>query len=171
MSPDVKHACARSDAHAVKRVGELSGRDHGGCAAAHYERALALAVDCSAARLAVPPEAAKALEAAQTARLPRSYWDWQAMTLDNQAGFFPYTPATNLLYGLRESLRMLFEEGLDRVFSRHLRHAEATRRALEDPAAASWGEAARARATALFTPAAHARGLVAVYEAAARATG
>jgi alanine-glyoxylate transaminase/serine-glyoxylate transaminase/serine-pyruvate transaminase len=77
---------------------------------------------------------AKALEASQSARLPRSYWDWRAMIRDNQRGFFPYTPATNLLYGLRESLRMLFEEGLDRVFRRHLRHAEATRRAVR-----AWG--------------------------------
>ena len=56
------------------------------------------------------------------------------MIRDNQMGFFPYTPATNLLYGLREALRMLFEEGLDRVFARHLRHAEATRRAVR-----AWG--------------------------------
>src|SRR5919204_980822 len=71
----------------------------------------------------------KALEASRAAKLPRSYWDWDAMLRANQSGFFPYTPATNLLFGLREALRMLQEEGLDNVFARHARHAEATRRA------------------------------------------
>lgn len=72
----------------------------------------------------------KALTAAKTAKLPRSYWDWEAMLTPNQSGFFPYTPATNLLYGLREALAMLNEEGLHNVFRRHDRHAEATRRAV-----------------------------------------
>ena len=76
----------------------------------------------------------KALDASRTSRLPRSYWDWQAMLKDNAGGFFPYTPATNLLYGLREALAMLREEGLDRVLARHARLAEATRRAV-----AAWG--------------------------------
>ena len=73
----------------------------------------------------------KAMEAAEFANLPRSYWDWNAMFGANEKGFFPYTPATNLLYGLDESLKMLIdEEGLDKVFARHDRHAEATRRAV-----------------------------------------
>jgi alanine-glyoxylate transaminase/serine-glyoxylate transaminase/serine-pyruvate transaminase len=77
----------------------------------------------------------KALAAAKTARLPRSYWDWQAMRDSAETGFFPYTPATNLLYGLREALQMLLEEeGLSAVFRRHARHGEATRRAV-----AAWG--------------------------------
>jgi len=76
----------------------------------------------------------RALAAAKSARLPRSYWDWAAMIRDNAAGFFPYTPATNLLYGLREATTMLLEEGLPAVFARHRRHAEATRRAV-----AAWG--------------------------------
>ena len=76
----------------------------------------------------------KALAAAPSARLPRAYWDWQPMLRDNTSGFFPYTPATNLLYGLREALRMLGEEGLDHVFARHDRFAEATRRAVR-----AWG--------------------------------
>ena len=77
----------------------------------------------------------KALAAAESAKLPRSYWDWQAMRETGQTGFFPYTPATNLLFGLRESLRMLLEEeGLPAVFARHARHAEATRRAVR-----GWG--------------------------------
>jgi alanine-glyoxylate transaminase/serine-glyoxylate transaminase/serine-pyruvate transaminase len=73
---------------------------------------------------------AKALASQKTARLPRSYWDWAPMLAANKAGFFPYTPATNLLYGLHEALAMLTEEGLDNVFARHDRHAEATRRAV-----------------------------------------
>jgi len=73
----------------------------------------------------------KALAAGKTAKLPRSYWSWEEMLGPNRNGFFPYTPATNLLYGLREALIMLLdEEGLDRVFQRHDRHAEATRRAV-----------------------------------------
>jgi alanine-glyoxylate transaminase/serine-glyoxylate transaminase/serine-pyruvate transaminase len=77
----------------------------------------------------------KALAVHKTARLPRSYWDWEAMLETGRTGFFPYTPATNLLYGLREALMMLLdEEGLPAVFHRHARHAEATRRAV-----AGWG--------------------------------
>ena len=77
----------------------------------------------------------KALAAAETAKLPRSYWDWQAMRETGHTGFFPYTPATNLLFGLRVALHMLLEEeGLPAVFRRHARHAEATRRAV-----AAWG--------------------------------
>jgi alanine-glyoxylate transaminase / serine-glyoxylate transaminase / serine-pyruvate transaminase len=72
----------------------------------------------------------KALASAKSARLPKSYWDWQPMLAANKTGFFPYTPGTNLLYGLREALHMLREEGLDIVFARHRRHAEATRRAV-----------------------------------------
>ena len=77
--------------------------------------------------LGITAISAKALAAARSARLPRSYWDWEPMLRDNQAGFFPYTPAINLLYGLSEALRMLFEEGLENVFARHSRHAEAAR--------------------------------------------
>jgi alanine-glyoxylate transaminase/serine-glyoxylate transaminase/serine-pyruvate transaminase len=73
----------------------------------------------------------KAMSASKSARLPRSYWSWDEMAANNKNGFFPYTPATNLLYGLREALKMLLEEeGLDNVFQRHDRHAEATRRAV-----------------------------------------
>jgi alanine-glyoxylate transaminase/serine-glyoxylate transaminase/serine-pyruvate transaminase len=61
----------------------------------------------------------KALEAAEAARLPKSYWGWPEMLAANAKGYFPYTPATNLLYGLRESIAMLNEEGLDAVFARH----------------------------------------------------
>jgi alanine-glyoxylate transaminase/serine-glyoxylate transaminase/serine-pyruvate transaminase len=77
----------------------------------------------------------KALAASKNARLPKSYWAWDEMVANGKSGYFPYTPATNLLYGLREALKMLLdEEGLDAVFARHQRHAEATRRAVR-----AWG--------------------------------
>ena len=76
----------------------------------------------------------KAQAASKSARLPRAYWDWQPMLRDNPAGFFPTTPAINLLFGLREAVRMLEEEGLTNVFARHRRFGEATRRAV-----AAWG--------------------------------
>ncbi len=72
----------------------------------------------------------KAIAVNKRAKMPRSYWDWQEMLKPNQAGFFPFTPATNMLYGLREALLMLQEEGLPNVFRRHDRHAEAARAAV-----------------------------------------
>ena len=100
----------------------------------------------------------KALAASKSARLPRSYWDWKPMLEHNANGFFPYTPATNLLYGLREALQMLREEGLHNVFARHKRHGEATRRAVS-----AWGLENVAldpreysnSVTAIFTPPGH----------------
>ncbi|MGB0381240.1 MAG: pyridoxal-phosphate-dependent aminotransferase family protein [Alphaproteobacteria bacterium] len=76
----------------------------------------------------------KALAACQERKRPVSYWDWQAQLKMSQDGFFPYTPATNMLYALREAVDMLLEEGLENVFSRHKRHGEATRRAVR-----AWG--------------------------------
>ena len=76
----------------------------------------------------------KALAAHERAKLPSAYWNWKDMLAANKGGFFPYTPATNLLYGLEEAIKMLHEEGLEHVFARHARHAAATRRAVE-----AWG--------------------------------
>ncbi|QEU96172.1 pyridoxal-phosphate-dependent aminotransferase family protein [Streptomyces kanamyceticus] len=76
----------------------------------------------------------KALAAARTSRLPKSFWDWTPIIDANEAGFFPYTPATNLLYGLDEALDMLTDEGLEQVWARHARHAAATRSAVR-----GWG--------------------------------
>jgi alanine-glyoxylate transaminase/serine-glyoxylate transaminase/serine-pyruvate transaminase len=76
----------------------------------------------------------KALAVSERARGVKSYWDWKDMLAANNTGYFPYTPATNLLYGLREAIAMLLEEGLEAVFARHTRHGEATRRAVE-----AWG--------------------------------
>ena len=77
---------------------------------------------------------AKALAANKSSTLQRSYWDWADMIGPNKTGYFPYTPATNLLYGLNEAIDMLHEEGLDNVFARHARHGAAARAAVS-----SWG--------------------------------
>ena len=106
----------------------------------HDEWGADVTVGCSQKGLMLPPGIGfnavsdKALEASRSARLPSSYWDWEPILESNARGFFPHTPPTNLLYGLREALRMLEEEGLDAVFARHDRHAEATRRAVR-----AWG--------------------------------
>ena len=76
----------------------------------------------------------KALAVSRNAGMRRSYWDWSDQIAANEGGAFPYTPATNLLYGLAEAIDMLHEEGLDAVFARHDRHAAATRRAVQ-----AWG--------------------------------
>jgi len=76
----------------------------------------------------------KALSVSQASGMRRSYWDWSEQIAANADGAFPYTPATNLLYGLAEAIDMLHEEGLDIVFARHDRHAAATRRAVQ-----AWG--------------------------------
>ncbi len=97
----------------------------------------------------------KALVAAKTAKFPKCYWDWDWMMADNASGFFPYTPAVLHMFGLRESIDMLMEEGLDNVFARHSRMGEATRRAVT-----AWGlevvcanpEEYSNSVTAVFTP-------------------
>jgi len=76
----------------------------------------------------------KALEAYKSSKIVKSYWHWGQMLENNKLGFYPYTPAVNLLYGLNEAINMLLEEGLDNVFARHKRHADATRLAVE-----AWG--------------------------------
>ena len=76
----------------------------------------------------------KALAASRTAKMPRAYWDWDEMLKANKSGFFPYTPATNLLYALQEALEMIQEEGLENIFRRHQRYGDATRAAVR-----AWG--------------------------------
>jgi alanine-glyoxylate transaminase / serine-glyoxylate transaminase / serine-pyruvate transaminase len=107
----------------------------------HDEWGVDVTVGGSQKGLMLPPGlsfnaiSAKALAASKSAKLPRAYWGWDEMIANGRSGYFPYTPATNLLYGLREALTMLLdEEGLDNVFARHQRHAEATRRAVR-----AWG--------------------------------
>ena len=100
----------------------------------------------------------KALEAYKNSKLTKSYFDWGQMIENNKNGFYPYTPAVNLLYGLNESINMLLEEGLENVFARHARHAEATRIAVH-----AWGLEILAKnpversnsITAIMVPAGH----------------
>jgi alanine-glyoxylate transaminase / serine-glyoxylate transaminase / serine-pyruvate transaminase len=102
----------------------------------HDEWGVDVAVGGSQKGLMLPPGISfnaigpKAIAASRKARLGRSFWSWEEMLTMNVNGFFPYTPATNLLYGLAEAIDMLHEEGLGNVFARHDRHAEATRRAV-----------------------------------------
>jgi len=97
-------------------------------------------VGCSQKGLMLPPGISfnaisdKALAAARSAKLPRAYWDWEPMLRDNKAGFFPYTPSTNILYGLREALSMMRDEGLETIWARHERFGRATRAAVK-----AWG--------------------------------
>jgi alanine-glyoxylate transaminase/serine-glyoxylate transaminase/serine-pyruvate transaminase len=107
----------------------------------HDEWGVDVTVSGSQKGLMLPPGlsfnaiSARAIAASKTSRMPKSYWNWDEMREPNRKGFFPYTPSTNLLYGLREALKMLLEEeGLENVFLRHNRHAEATRRAVR-----AWG--------------------------------
>jgi alanine-glyoxylate transaminase / serine-glyoxylate transaminase / serine-pyruvate transaminase len=106
----------------------------------HDEWGVDVAVGCSQKGLMLPPGlglnaiSEKARQVSESARLAKSYWAWEPILSANRSGFFPYTPPTNLLYGLQESIRMLEEEGLQTVFARHDRHAEATRRAVR-----AWG--------------------------------
>jgi alanine-glyoxylate transaminase/serine-glyoxylate transaminase/serine-pyruvate transaminase len=106
----------------------------------HDEWGVDVTVSGSQKGLMLPPGLAfnavsrKALVASKSARLPKNYWRWDEMLSSNTTGFFPFTPATNLLFGLREALAMLEEEGLENVYRRHLRLASATRRAVD-----AWG--------------------------------
>ena len=102
----------------------------------HDEWKVDVTVSCSQKGFMLPPGlgfnsiSEKARAAAKTNKMPRSYWDWEEMLKPNANGFFPYTPATNLLYGLREAIAMLLEEGLENVFARHKRLAAAARTAV-----------------------------------------
>jgi alanine-glyoxylate transaminase/serine-glyoxylate transaminase/serine-pyruvate transaminase len=135
---DVRHAINAAQHPALYMVDTISSL--GSIDYRHDEWGVDVTVGGSQKGLMLPPGLSfnavskKALAASRSARLPRSFWDWEEMIAANKDGYFPYTPATNLLYGLRESLRMLDEEGLDNVFARHQRHAEATRRAVR-----AWG--------------------------------
>lgn len=106
----------------------------------HDEWGVDVTISCSQKGLLLPPGlgfnavSEKALRAAETARFARSYWDWRPILAANERGYFPYTPPTNLLYGLKESLALLAEEGLPNVFARHRRHGAATRAAVR-----AWG--------------------------------
>jgi len=120
----------------------------------HDEWRVDVTIAASQKGLMLPPGlafnavSAKAIDAAKLSRLPKNYWRWDEMLSSNTTGFYPYTPATNLLFGLREALGMLEEEGLENVFRRHLRLAEATRRAV-----GTWGLELLAANPAEYSPA------------------
>jgi alanine-glyoxylate transaminase/serine-glyoxylate transaminase/serine-pyruvate transaminase len=161
--PDVRKAIDASGHPAlfmVDTISSLASLDY-----RHDEWGVDVTVAGSQKGLMLPPGlsfnciSAKALAASKTARLPRSYWAWDEMLTNGKNGYFPYTPATNLLYGLREALKMLLdEEGLEAVFARHQRHGEAARRAVR-----AWGLEVLAldprefsgSLTAVMTPAGH----------------
>ena len=139
-----------SDIHAVRKAIDAAGHPAllivdtissvGSVDYRHDEWGVDVTVGGSQKGMMLPPGLSfnalspKALAAQKLSKMPRMFWDWEDMLNANKSGFFPYTPATNLLYGLREALLMLQEEGLANVFSRHQRHAEATRLAVR-----AWG--------------------------------
>lgn len=136
--PEVRRAMDRAGHPAllmVDTISSLASIDY-----RHDEWGVDVTVAGSQKGLMLPPGLSfnaiseKALAANKQSRLPRYYWDWQEMLKPNLSGFFPYTPATNLLYALREALLMLQEEGLPNVLRRHARLAEATRAAVR-----AWG--------------------------------
>ncbi len=136
--PDVRAAIDRASHPALLMVDTISSL--GSIEYRHDDWGVDVTVAGSQKGLMLPPGLSfnavsnKALAASQKATMPRSYWSWDEMLGPNKGGWFPYTPATNLLYGLHEAIVMLNEEGLDNVFARHARHAEATRRAVR-----AWG--------------------------------
>jgi len=131
--PPVREAIDRSHHPALLMVDTISSL--GSIDYRHDEWGVDVTVAGSQKGLMLPPGlsfnaiSAKARAASKNAKTRRAYWDWADMLASNATGYFPYTPSTNLLYGLQEAMDMLFEEGLDAVFARHLRLAEATRRA------------------------------------------
>lgn len=134
--PEIRDALDRAGHDALLLVDTISSL--GSMDYRHDEWGVDVTVGCSQKGLMLPPgigfNAVSEKALARRGRLPRSYWDWDPIIASNRQGFFPYTPPTNLLYGLREALVMLEEEGLAAVFARHDRHAEATRLAVR-----GWG--------------------------------
>ena len=135
---EIRHAIDAAKHPALLMVDTISGLasvDY-----RHDEWGVDVTVSGSQKGLMLPPGISfnaisdKAIAAAKTSTLPKLFWSWEEMIPHNKAGYFPYTPATNMLYALAEAIDMLHEEGLPRVFARHERHAEATRRAVS-----AWG--------------------------------
>jgi len=136
--PEIRAAIDRADHPALFMVDTISSL--GSMDYRHEAWGVDVTVSGSQKGLMLPPGLSfnamsdKALAAAKAGGMPRSYWDWQEMLASNATGYFPYTPSTNLLYGLEEAIAMLLEEGLSNVFARHDRHAAATRAAVQ-----GWG--------------------------------
>jgi alanine-glyoxylate transaminase / serine-glyoxylate transaminase / serine-pyruvate transaminase len=136
--PPIRQAIDRASHPALLMVDAISSL--GSIDFRHSEWGVDVTVAGSQKGMMLPPGLSfnaiseKALSASKRARLARSYWSWDEMIASNRTGYFPFTPATNLLYGLHEALDMLTQEGLVNVFARHIRLAEATRRAVR-----AWG--------------------------------
>jgi alanine-glyoxylate transaminase/serine-glyoxylate transaminase/serine-pyruvate transaminase len=135
---EVRRAIDNAGHPALLMVDTISGL--GSIDYRHDEWGVDVTVSGSQKGLMLPPGLSfnalgeKALAAAKKSTFPKSFWGWEEMVAINATGFFPYTPATNMLYALAEAIDMLHEEGLENVFARHDRHAEATRRAVR-----AWG--------------------------------
>lgn len=152
-----------SDIAAVRRAIDAAGHPAllmvdtiSGLACADYrhdEWGVDVAVSGSQKGLMLPPGISfnalspKAIEVSRTARLPRSYWAWDEILESNETGYWPYTPNTNLLYGLNESIDMILGEGLDSVLARHQRWGEAVRTAVN-----AWGLAIQCADPAVYSP-------------------
>ncbi len=138
LIPEVRRAIDAAGHPALLMVDTISSL--GSIDYRHDEWGVDVTVGGSQKGLMLPPGLSfnalgeKALAAAKHSKMPKSYWGWDEMIAANKTGFFPYTPGTNMLYALGEAIDMLHEEGLENVFARHDRHAEATRRA-----AKAWG--------------------------------
>lgn len=148
---DIRRAIDRAGHSALLLVDAVSSL--GSIDLRHDEWGIDVTITGSQKGLMLPPGLSfnaiseKALAASRNSRFPKSYWAWEAMLTSNQSGFFPYTPATNLLYGLREALAILREEGLENVFQRHRRLAEATRSAVSH-----WGLQILCRCAEEYSP-------------------
>ena len=135
---EVRDAINSANHDALLMVDTISGL--GSLEYKHDEWGIDVTVSGSQKGLMLPPGLSfnaiseKAIKISRTSGMRRSYWDWEEQIEANRSGSFPYTPATNLLYGLKEAIKMLHEEGLDKVFKRHDRHAKATRIAVQ-----AWG--------------------------------
>ena len=135
---EVRDAINLANHDALLMVDTISGL--GSLEYKHDEWGVDVTVSGSQKGLMLPPGLSfnaiseKAIKISRTSGMRRSYWDWEEQIEANRSGSFPYTPATNLLYGLKEAIKMLHEEGLDKVFKRHDRHAKATRLAVQ-----AWG--------------------------------
>jgi alanine-glyoxylate transaminase / serine-glyoxylate transaminase / serine-pyruvate transaminase len=138
LIPEVRRAIDAAGHPALLMVDTISSL--GSIDYRHDEWGVDVTVGGSQKGLMLPPGLSfnalgeKALSVAKQSKMPKSYWGWDEMIASNKTGFFPYTPATNMLYALGEAIDMLHEEGLENVFARHDRHAEATRRAVK-----AWG--------------------------------
>lgn len=148
---EIRAAIDRASHPALLLVDTISGL--GSAEYRHDEWGVDVAVSCSQKGLMLPPGlgftaiSEKALAASKTNTLPRSYWDWAEMLKPNANGYFPYTPATTLLYGLREAIAMMREEGLPELFARHRRLAAATRAAVQ-----GWGLEVLCQEPAEYSP-------------------